>query len=824
MKDNKYFFKRSYTQNNSKDKKSIFPYNKDMRSKSFKINYSSYDSITKLPSPFINVFCRFHPVNELEYLYSKEDCVKIKSPTKLILNYKNSKDSNEYIFDEIFEQSLHISSFYDKTCKNYINALIQGYNSGIILLGDKDSYSIYILKEIVPQIIRQIYLNILYNTNGEIFKSEFGIYGLLQDKIINLISEKNINNTDEGNNKIFYKNCNNQNEMETEIISALNSKTFIDNIDEIHLIIEIKIYRYDKNKNLLKLGKLTLIKLKNFETNGSTKNIILKEKDNINQPKNYFEEIINDIINKKNNDDDEINENQLKESNLSSILRNHIGGNSFTSFILTCSKSEYQIETTKKLFEISKNIKKIKNNPLINFEVFKNTNPLIQEILINNIKNSSKEFEDEKCNNENKNNFRFKKNNVNYKFNYVPKEKYNNKLNDNSPKFKYYASEKKKNHKILKTKSYFSENITKNKNVFLCSDSNYEQKQISKYKAQIKELKLKIREKENHILKLNNEVNDKKSDILLLSLEKDKILNKIENELSEKDEKILNMERDIYKEKKLMENNLYSQIKNSELIIREITKENKQKDEIINHYKNDIEKYNLKMKELEVKYKNSIDENKQKNSDYELKINNYEMKISQLSNDIYIKDSIIQKMKGEIQILKSELSNNEFNKTKNNSNNIINNEFQNSKIIIKEEENQNIENNTLKINNLDNVLNSIKIKQKENNFINQNKEFELKLKENQIIIDEYKTENEILNKKLVEAKNSILNLEMEKASIILEKNKELLDKDKDNNIIHIKNKELEKELEHLRKLAQDLKNENDDLKKRTENLGEEKTN
>ena len=823
MKDNKYFFQIPRTQNNSKDKNSDFPYNKDMRTKSFKINYSSYDSLAKLPSPFINVFCRFHPINELEYLYSKDDCIKIKSPTKLILNYKNLNDSNEYIFDEIFEQNLHISSFYDKTCKNLINALIQGYNTGIILLGDIDSYSIYILKEIIPQIIRQIYLNILYNTNDEIFKSEFAVYGLLQDKIINLIAEKSINNTVEKNNKIFYNHCHNQNEMENKISSALNSKTLIDNIDKIHLIIEIKIYRYDKNKNLLKLGKLKLIKLKNFETNECSKNIISKEKDNINQPKNNFDEIINDIINKKNNEDDEINEDQLKENNLSSILWNYIGGNSFANFILTCSKSEYQIETTKKLFEISKNIKKIKNNPLINVEVYKNSNPLIQEILINNMNNTSKKLEDEKCDNENKNNFRFK-NNINYKFDYISNEKFNNKLIDNSPKFKYSFSEKKKNNKILKTKSYLSENITKNKNVkSLFTDNNNNQKQISKYKAQINELKLIIKEKESKILKLNNEVNEKKSDILLLSIEKDKILNKIEDELSEKDEKILKMERDIYNEKKLMENNLYSQIKNSEVIIKEITKENKQKDEIIIQYKDDIEKYNLKMKELEIKYKNSIDENKQKNSDYELKINNYEMKISQLSNDIYIKDSIIQKMKGEIQILKSELSNNEFNKTKNNSNNVINNEIKNSKIL-KEEENLKIEKNSSKINNLENELNSMKIEQKEISFINQNKDFELKLKKNQIIIDEYKTKNEILNEKLFEAKNSILNLEMEKANIILEKNKELLDMDKNKNSIYIKNKELEKELEHLRKLAQDLKNENDDLKKKIENSGEEKSN
>ena len=119
----------------------------------------------------------------------------------------------------------------------------------------------------------------------------------------------------------------------------------------------------------------------------------------------------------------------------------------------------------------------------------------------------------------------------------------------------------------------------------------------------------------------------------------------------------------------------------------------------------------------------------------------------------------------------------------------------------------------------ENELNSINLKQKENSSMNQNNEFVIKLKENQIIIDEYKTKNEILNEKLVEAKHSILNLQNEIANIILEKNKELLDMEKNSNNIHIKNEELEKELKDLRKLIQSLMKENDDLKKKMENSG-----
>ena len=291
-------------------------------------------------------------------------------------------------------------------------------------------------------------------------------------------------------------------------------------------------------------------------------------------------------------------------------------------------------------------------------------------------------------------------------------------------------------------------------------------------------------------------------------------MNLTENKLLEKDEQLLLLEKDINYEKKRMENNLYSQIKSSEAIIREIIGQKEQKDEIINRYKDNLEKYNQKMKELEMKYKECIDDNKQKDHEHEFEINNYKMKISQLTNDIFLKDSMIKKMQGEIQILKSELSNINNTNYKNNSIQIPDKENQNSS-----EDKKLIEKYSSKIKDLQNELNSIKLKENENNSLKNHNllkinELESQLKENQITIDEYKNKYNIINTELNDAKNVILNLQMENANIILEKNKELLLMNKNKNDIEIKNKEQEKELEELRQIIQNLKNENDNLKKK----------
>ena len=824
MKENKYLIFRQSTPNNPKKQKSLFPNKKFLKTKSYPIKYYNYMSLTKLPSPFINVFCRFRPINELEYLFSKVEGVKIKSSTNLLLKEKNTdKFSREYKFSEIFEQNIHVSSFYNKTCKNIINAVIQGYNGAIILFGDTDKSKAYILKEIIPQIIIQIYQNIpLSNIDDEIFKVELGMYEVYQSQIINLVKMKKIlelnNNKDEENNKIIYVNCDNASDMEDTIRNGLNSinKENKDmKCDEVNLIIEIKIYRYDKNKNLLKCGKLEIIKLENLEEEYLNKNLDSKKENQINNNTliNSLSSIIQDIENKKDYDNDKIIENCDKEDKLISILKNCLGGNSYTNLILSCSKSEYNIENTKNLFEISKNIQKIKNNPIINVKIMTDSDPFIEELLMNNINKISKLSHDNS--NKIKNIYRIA-NNINYKFKYLSEEKENDKFDDyEALNADYSYSEKKNKNQISLLNRCQLNNYQKNKKISdFYLNNNYYPREISKYKKEINQLKLKIKEKENQALELNNELNDKRANIILLSLEKEKILNLTENKLLEKDEQLLLLEKDINYEKKRMENNLYSQIKSSEAIIREIIGQKEQKDEIINKYKDNLEKYNQKMKELEMKYKECIDDNKQKDHEHEFEINNYKMKISQLTNDIFLKDSMIKKMQGEIQILKSELSNINNTNYKNNSIQIPDKEIQNPS-----EDKKLIEKYSSKIKDLQNELNSIKLKENENNSLKNHNllkinELESQLKENQITIDEYKNKYNIINTELNDAKNVILNLQMENANIILEKNKELLLMNKNKNDIEIKNKEQEKELEELRQIIQNLKNENDNLKKK----------
>ena len=770
MKDNKYLF-LSQSSKNSEQRK-FFNYNKNELAKSYTINYYKYAYKLRQPSPLINVFCRFRPINELECLYSKEEAIKIKSSTSLLIKDKNSKKySKEYKFNEIFEPNTHISSFYDKTCKNIINSLIQGYNGGIIIYGEKDSGRTYVLKEIIPQIIRQIYQNLyIFGNKDEVFKIEIAIYDIINEEIINLNEANNsklVNNKNTSN--IEYMNCMDEKAMENIINTALSNESKIENNDEAHLIIEIKISRYDKKKGIMIYGKLYLAKLNIIENNSINKN---KIENNINQSINSLSQFIKDIINKKNYDyDEEIkNKNIHRKLRLTSILSDCFGGNTYTSLILTCSKSEYNINKTKQLFKLAKNAQKIKNNPIINVKVITNPNAFLNDF---NKINHQKVVKISNKNND--------LNNINYNFRYLSEEEDNNQNNDNKRlSFKKSFSKGENEKQSLIKNNSFSNNNNKKKNYLIDNyfkNNNYYHKEIEKYKNRIEELELRMKVKENQIIELNNELNDKKSNLILLSLEKEKILNNIEDKLKEKDKEILIMKNDINNEKKKMEINFYSQIKNSESIIRKIIEEKNQQNEIIKKYKDALDKYDIKMKELEAKYNKCIDENIQKNYDFELEINNYKMKISQLTNENFIKDSMINKLKGENQIIKAELSKIKENNKKNNEDIFIDIKNDTSSIINNKKEEYNL---------IDNYI------QREINIINSNqnteklKTLETELNESKIIINEYKGKFDLINKELIDAKKLISNLQEEKENLLKE-NENLKNNMKEQKINNIEN-------------------------------------
>ena len=873
MKNNNYLYFTPSKSIYSNKTSNYYHYPSTPKNNSSPINIYNFNYLTKIPSTYINVFCRFRPINELEFLYSKKEALQTQSSKHLILKTESqSKLKKEFIFDEIFEPNINKSSFYNKVCRNIVKNVMLGYNGGIILYGEYGSGKTYIIKEIIPKIIRQIYeeISISYFEN-ELFKIEAAVYEIYNEQIDDLLKLDNTNlNLIELKNKrviinnLTYISISSEEQLNDVIMQGLNNKSKYNNNVKSHCIIEIKIYRYYKDKKIMKYSTLYIAELEGIEYHCDEVEISEEQKI-INKSIDALQMVVKRLNERNDKDEEEIHI-PYRNSKLTRILSDCFGGNAYTSLILTCSKSEYHINKTKNIFILGENIRKIKNKPLINVEINADKNPSMKGIIdednkkvskeLNNLKQLNRKYQNEieqkdneiKELNDTIDILKYEKqNNINLhnQFNNLSKE--NGELNNKTILLTQKLSDEISNNKKISEDNNILKQYTQTVINNLLSDKNYYVEKNKNFKNEIEELKLIIKKKENESEELNNELKNKKKQIILLQLENEKLKNKYEDILSEKNEIIQNMEENISNERTKMENNLYSQIKNSEAIIRELREAKDNSDIQVNKYKNNVENLNIKIKQLELKYKNLIEEKDKKNNDLELQINNNKMKLSQLTSDIYLKDSTIKKMNGEIQILKSELSNNNNNNLLNNNDNkLINNknnnemtlsfdEIQNYISSIKNKENDDkkiIDNYNSKIKDLQNELNNIKLKQNnENNLVNHKllkmNDLEKQLKDNQNLLEEYKNKYILTNKELNEAKNLVFDLNKEKEILLKEKNnyynntnkyllkdKEIFDLKENNEKTEIKNKEQERELILLKKRIQNIEKENESLRKK----------
>ena len=782
-----------------------------------KINLYNFGYLEKSPTSNIKVFCKFRPLNEIESMCSEREMIKIDSSRHLLLKTENpSKSIQEFTFDEIFEPNSHKLSFYSKACKNIVSHTMQGYNGGIIFYGESGTGKTYTIKQIIPQIISQIYEEIgLSDSENELYKIQSSVYEIYKEQINDLLHMNNINlnlielkNKNVMINNLTYYVVNNEEELNDIISQGLTNKTKYNNNIKSHFIIEIKIYKYCKDKNIMKCGTLHIVELEGIE--GFCSEIeINDEQKMINKSISALKMVVKRLNDRNDENEDEIHI-PYRNSKLTRILRDCIGGNAYTSFILTCSKSEYHINQTRNVFIFGQNIRKIKNRPLINVDINGSKSPIMKGNILEENKKISNKLNDLK-----KINRRFydkieedemiikelndtvdklkseKKNNINIYKRFKSLYKNNGELNETSPLLSRGLSDQIKSNQKEIENNLILENHTKEIIDDLLSDKKYYMQQINKFKNQLDEYKALLREKEEKLKELSDELNNKKGEILLMQLEREKMSNRFEDELYENNAKIQNMEEKISDERKQMENNLYTQIKNSEAIIRDLRETKRESDLQLEKYKNIIEDLNQGMRNLETKYKNIIEDKEKKNYDLNFEISNYKIKISQLTNDIFLKESIIKKMNGEIQILKSELSN-----IKNNNNNSLN--------------------SNLLLNNKNNIIDDYASKMKDlENELSQKSlkiiDLEQKLKENENIINDYKNKYALIDKEVNENKSLIFDLKKEKENLLKEKD---FSQNNSQNALEfeIKNKDQERQIELLKKRIQNLENDNKSLR------------
>ena len=340
----------------------------------------------------ILVAVRCRPLNQKEKEYSPIKTINILNKNLLILkdpngiNNINNNRSKEIsmAFDYIFDENTKQETIFNSTTKFLIEGVINGYNATVFAYGATGAGKTYTMLGndknlgIMPLTLKELFLQINSYHNRE-YNVKMWYLEIYNENIRDLLSNNNENNNldlrEDSNKGIIVSGITEIKATSSEHILNLlkkgnkNRTTESTNANETssrsHAILQIMVSYKEKNTGIeyeIKYGKLSLIDLAGSERASVTLNRgnRLIEGANINRSLLTLGNCINLLC--------EVNEKGNKQyipyrdSKLTRLLKDSLGGNSRTVMIANISPSSICFDDTYNTLNYANRAKKIKSN------------------------------------------------------------------------------------------------------------------------------------------------------------------------------------------------------------------------------------------------------------------------------------------------------------------------------------------------------------------------------------------------------------------------------------------------------------------------------
>ena len=396
-----------------------------------------------------------------------------------------------------------------------------------------------------------------------------------------------------------------------------------------HAIISIYIENNLVKENKIKKSVFHIIDLAGSERQNKTGTYgeRVKEAGAINKSLLNLSIVIKNIIN---------NQKQIpyRDSKLTHILRDSLGGNAKTSIIATISQLECNLEETVSTLNFAQNAKKIKNNAIINEELSANDAKILKEKFKNlqlNYNSIFKKYADLKKEYQNQRNTMFERENISKSLE-MQNEDINRMMKESLEKEEELKKLRNENDalkdKIDKDDIALKLRDTEIKiNKIKLNNLNIEINKITKenieLKNQIQNLQEEMNKNNKNITIINEKHKKEISDIeknfnnlLTQNSQNDSLLNELKEKVKQYEEQLSKMNFELHKSKKKIEEKDLK-LKEANTLIIQKENENQMLNNDINVYKKEI---NTKKKELDELNKNNL-EIKSKGKDLLLKYN-----------------------------------------------------------------------------------------------------------------------------------------------------------------------------------------------------------
>uniref|UniRef100_A0A8C3A7W3 Kinesin-like protein n=1 Tax=Cyclopterus lumpus TaxID=8103 RepID=A0A8C3A7W3_CYCLU len=292
----------------------------------------------------IKVMCRFRPLNSSEVVRGDRYIPKFQGEEDVIIA------SKPYMYDKVFQSNTTQEQVYNACAQKIVKDVLEGYNGTIFAYGQTSS--------------------------GKTHTMEVSYFEIYLDKIRDLldVSKTNLSVHEDKNRVPYVKGCTERfvcspdEVMDTIDEGKSNRHVAVTNMNEhssrSHSIFLINVKQENTQTEHKLSGKLYLVDLAGSEKVSKTgaEGALLDEAKNINKSLSSLGNVISALA-------EGTAYIPYRDSKMTRILQDSLGGNCRTTIIICCSPSSYNECETKSTLMFGQRAKTIKNTVTVNVEL-----------------------------------------------------------------------------------------------------------------------------------------------------------------------------------------------------------------------------------------------------------------------------------------------------------------------------------------------------------------------------------------------------------------------------------------------------------------------
>uniref|UniRef100_A0A8C1ZQX5 Kinesin-like protein n=1 Tax=Cyprinus carpio TaxID=7962 RepID=A0A8C1ZQX5_CYPCA len=327
----------------------------------------------------IKVLCRFRPLNQAEVLRGDRFLPTFQGDDTVIIGGK------PYVFDHVFPTNTTQEQVYNTCAKQIVKDVLGGYNGTIFAYGQTSSGKTHTMEGklhdpqqmgIIPRIAEDIFNHIFSMDENLEFHIKVSYFEIYMEKIRDLldVTKTNLSVHEDKNRVPYVKGCTERFVSSPEEVMDVidegksNRHVAVTNMNEhssrSHSIFLINIKQEHVETEQKLCGKLYLVDLAGSEKVSKTgaAGAVLDEAKNINKSLSSLGNVISALA-------EGTTHVPYRDSKMTRILQDSLGGNCRTTMFICCSPSSYNDAETKSTLMFGQRAKTIKNAASINLEL-----------------------------------------------------------------------------------------------------------------------------------------------------------------------------------------------------------------------------------------------------------------------------------------------------------------------------------------------------------------------------------------------------------------------------------------------------------------------